>query len=469
MATELHELSATELVAAYALGNLSPVEVVRATLDRIEALDPVVNAFVLVDADRALRDAAASEARWRRGEPAGPVDGVPATVKDLLVVQGWPTRRGSRTTSDAPGEEDGPPIARLRAQGAVFVGKTTTSEFGWKGVTDSPLTGITRNPWNPALTSGGSSGGAAAASALGLGVLHLATDGGGSIRIPSGFCGQFGFKPTFGVIPVHPHSPALTLWHQGPITRTVTDAALMMDVMVGPDDRDWYQVPVPSGGYRDALSRGVRGLRIGYSATLGYGQVDPEVASLVEAGVRRFESLGAVVEPLDLGLEDPIEIMRPLWSVALALALERMDAQQRELLDENLPEMAEEGRTLSALEYRRLEQRREAFARRLCLLHRDYDLVVTPQLAVLPFEVSFEVPPGTEHRRWWEWSPFTYPFNLSQQPVASIPCGLTESGLPVSLQVAGRKFADVDVVAAAGAFETLGAFARPPMCAKWFS
>ena len=240
MSEDLLSLSAAELIERYRSKRASPVEVTQAALDRIDRLNPIYNAFVLVDAERALKDARASEARWARGAPAGLVDGVPATVKDLIVTEGWPTRRGSLTIDpNQPWTEDGPPVARLREQGAVFLGKTTTPEFGWKGVTDSPLTGTTVNPWDTRLTPGGSSGGAAVAAALGFGVLHVATDGGGSIRIPAGFCGLFGFKPTFGVVPVHPHSGAWTLWHQGPIARTVGDAELMLQVIAGSDPRDW--------------------------------------------------------------------------------------------------------------------------------------------------------------------------------------------------------------------------------------
>ncbi|MEX0961142.1 MAG: amidase [Burkholderiales bacterium] len=462
MSDDVLSMPAAELVGLYRSKRVSPVEVTRAALERIARLNPIYNAFVLVDEERALKDARASEARWQRGEPAGLVDGVPATVKDLIVTEGWPTLRGSRTIDpDQPWTEDGPPVARMKEQGAVFLGKTTTPEFGWKGVTDSPLTGVTVNPWDTRLTPGGSSGGAACAAALGMGTMHIATDGGGSIRIPAAFCGLFGFKPTFGFVPVHPHSPALTLWHQGPISRTVGDAALMMTVIARPDVRDWYQAPALNLDFRSELDAGVKGLRIGYSPALGYADVDPQVAELVEAGARVYESLGANVEELDLQLDDPISIMRPLWSVALALAIGPMNAQQRALLDPPLLEIAEEGFRLSAIEYRQLERAREAFSRRMCMLHRDYDLLLTPQLAVTAFEAGHEVPPGSHRKRWWEWSPFTYPFNLSQQPCATVPCGFTPAGLPVGLQLVGNKFADQRVLQAARAFESAKPFVMP--------
>jgi aspartyl-tRNA(Asn)/glutamyl-tRNA(Gln) amidotransferase subunit A len=464
MSQDLLALSASELTALYRDKKLSPVEVTETVLARIDQLDPLYNAFVLVDEESALQAARASEARWQQGRPAGAVDGLPATVKDLILARGWPTRRGSQTIDPhQPWEEDGPPVARLREQGAVLLGKTTTPEFGWKGVTDSPLTGVTVNPWNRKLTPGGSSGGAAVAAAFGMGVLHVATDGGGSIRIPSGFSGLFGIKPTFGIVPVHPHSPALTLWHQGPIARTVSDAALLLTTIAQPDERDWYAVPPQNIDYRQILNAGVQGLKIGYSPTLGYARVDPEIAAIVQKAVGRFEELGAHVEELPLALDDPISIMQPLWAVALALAIAPMSREQRELLDQPMLALAEPGFSLSALQYRQLERERENFARRMNLLHRDYDLLITPQLPIAAFETGHNVPSGSTMQHWWEWSPFTYPFNLSQQPAAAMPCGFTTTGLPVAMQIVAAKFADALALRAARAFEQLQPIVLPPI------
>jgi aspartyl-tRNA(Asn)/glutamyl-tRNA(Gln) amidotransferase subunit A len=454
---------AADIVALYQSREISPVEVLAATLDRIDRLDHIHNAFVVIDRQGALDDARASEERWRRGEPNGLIDGLPVTVKDLIVVRGMPTRRGSRTTAAVPSEEDGPPVARLRRQGAVFLGKTTTSEFGWKAVTDSPLTGVTRNPWNAHFTSGGSSGGAGVAAALGLGTLHLGTDGGGSIRIPASFCGVFGFKPTFGVISVHPHSPALSLWHQGPLTRTVPDAALMLTVMAGPDIRDWYAGPELNIDYRKQLSDGIQGFRIAYSRTLGYAKPDPNVVSVVDKAVEELAGLGAHVDEIEPSLDDPIEIMKPLWSVALALGVAPMTKEQRALIDPPILDLADPGFRLSALDYRRLEQARENFGRRMAMLLAQYDLLVTPQLAIVAFPAGHEVPPGSPMKRWWEWSPFTYPFNLTQQPAAAVPCGFTASGLPVSMQIVSAKFSDALVLRAAHAYETAHPFVLPPV------
>jgi len=454
MADDILSLCANELIDQYSKRTLSPVEVTRAALDRIDSLQPVYNAFVLTMEEEALTAAHDSELRWMRGAPLGLVDGLPTTVKDLLLVKGYPTRRGSRTIDpNQPWTEDSASVARMREQGAVILGKTTTPEFGWKGVTDSPLTGVTVNPWNTAMTPGGSSGGAAVAAALGMGVMHIATDGGGSIRIPAAFCGLFGFKPTFGVVPVHPHPPAGTLWHQGPISRTVHDAARMLTVIAGREPRDFYAAPPLGIDYRDGLDAGISGMRIAYSRTLGYARVDPEVAALVDRGVRALEQAGAHVEEVDLALTDPIDIMGPLWSVALAMGVQPMSAAQRALVDPPLLTLAEPGLHLSALEYRALEKRREAFAQHVGELHQRYDLLVTPQLATTAFATGYEVPPGTALERWWQWSPFTYPFNLTQQPAATMPCGFASNGLPVAMQLVGARFADAKVLRACRAYE----------------
>src|SRR5918997_6980077 len=263
--------TATELVAAYRSRDLSPVEETEATLRRIEERDGELNAFCLVDADSALADARTSEARYARGGPAGPLDGVPVAVKDLLVTKGWPTLRGSTAIDPAgPWDDDAPVVAALRRSGAVIPGKTTTPELGWKGVTDSALTGITRNPWDPSRTPGGSSGGSAAALAAGMVPLALGTDGGGSIRIPCAFTGLPGIKPTFGTVPAWPASPFGPVSHVGPMARTVTDVALLLDVMAEPDSRDWAALPPAGESFADGIEGGGDGLRIAFSATLGY-------------------------------------------------------------------------------------------------------------------------------------------------------------------------------------------------------
>ena len=263
MVDEILDLGARELATLYRARGVSPVGVTQAALERIERLNHVVNAFCLVDAEVAISQARESERRFMEGTSRGPVEGVPVSIKDVLLTRGWPTLRGSTTVDPrGPWTEDSPAVARLREQGAVFVGKTTTPELGWKGVTDSPLTGITTNPWDQSRTAGGSSGGSAAALALGMAPLSMGTDGGGSVRIPGGFCGVVGFKATFGRVPVWPPSPFGTLSHVGPMARTVTDAALLLGVVSGRDPRDWTALPEAQIDYPQAIQGGVEGLRM---------------------------------------------------------------------------------------------------------------------------------------------------------------------------------------------------------------
>ncbi|MCY1286838.1 Acylamidase [compost metagenome] len=436
------DLSAAELLQRYASRDLSPVEVLDAVLDRVARLDPVVNAFRHVDADGAREQARASEARWARASPRGSLDGVPVAFKDLLHVQGWPTRMGSLATSDAPQAEDCPAAARLREHGAVLLGKTNTSEFGAKGLTESRLAGVTRNPWHTGRTPGGSSGGAAVATALGMGVLHVASDGGGSIRAPAAACGVFGFKPGFGRVPCHPPAHSGTLFHLGPMARTVTDAALLLNVIGGRDVRDWHALPHEDRDWRRGLDDGVAGLRVAYSRTLGYVQVDPEVAAICERAVRRLVLLGANLEEADPGFGNPVEVFRPLWDAGVARLLRGIPAERLPLLEPALHESAARGRALDATAYLDAMDRRRELGVMLGRFHERYDLLVTPTLAA----------PAPEVGTTWS-APFCLPFNLTQQPAASVPCGFTRTGLPVALQIVGPAHADALVLRAARALE----------------
>jgi aspartyl-tRNA(Asn)/glutamyl-tRNA(Gln) amidotransferase subunit A len=451
-------LSATELLHLYRTRQLSPVEATRAVLDRIERFEPAVNAFCLVDPDQALRAARESEARWQRAEPCGLVDGVPATIKDLILTKGWPTLRGSLTTRrEQPWDEDAPATARLREQGAVLIGKTTTPEFGWKAVTDSALTGITRNPWNTDKTPGGSSGGAAVACALGMGALHIGTDGGGSIRIPAGFTGIFGLKPSFGRVPAWPLSPFGTVAHLGPMTRCVADAALMLGVLARPDSRDWFALPYDGRDYRIGLEDGVQGRKIAFSPRLGFAEVEPEIAELVARAVPAFEDLGARVELVDPGFADPIDVFLCHWQVGAANLLRNFTAEQRAGMDPGLRAIAAEGEAVSLMDYLTAVQRRGELGARMRRFHESFDLLLTPTLPLAAFAAGAERPDPDRQPRWINWAPFSNPFNLTQQPAASVPCGLTAAGLPVGLQIVGPMHADHLVLRAARAFET----ARP--------
>ncbi|AZS87048.1 amidase [Streptomyces griseoviridis] len=456
--TDLTELTATRLLDGYRKGDFSPEDATRAALDRAERVQPEVNAFVRLLPDEALARARDSAERWRRGEPTGVLDGVPVTVKDIILLRGSPTLKGSRTV--VPGgrqDEDAPSVARLREAGAVFIGKTTTPEFGWKGVTDSPAHGVTRNPHDPSRTAGGSSGGAAAAVALGAGPLALGTDGGGSVRIPAAFCGIFALKPTYGRVPLYPASAFGTLAHVGPMTRDAADAALMLDVIGVPDARDWSALDGAPGSFAAALGGGVRGLRVGYSPSLG-GQVAvrPAVAAAVRRAVERLAGLGAYVEEADPDFTDPVDAFHTLWFSGAARVTERLGPAQRALLDPGLREIRAAGARLSALDYLAAVDVRMELGRRMGRFHERYDLLVTPTLPITAFEAGAEVPKGSGLRRWTGWTPFTYPFNLTQQPAATVPVGTDGDGLPVGLQIVAARHRDALVLRAAHALYEAG-------------
>jgi aspartyl-tRNA(Asn)/glutamyl-tRNA(Gln) amidotransferase subunit A len=409
----------------------------------------------LVDEAASFAQAEASTARWTKGEPLSALDGVPVLIKDILLVRGWPTLRGSKTIDrNQPWIDDAPSVARLREAGAVFLGMTTTPEFGWKGVTDSPLTGITRNPWNPAKTPGGSSGGSAAAVAAGYGPLSLGTDGGGSIRIPAGFSGIFGHKPSFGRVPAWPLSPFGTVAHIGPMTRTVEDAAEMMTVITKPDARDWHAIPHDGRDYAKELKRGIKGLRIAYSPGLGYAEVDPEVARLVEAAVKKLESLGAIVEPAEPGFPDPgPTIFRVLWWSGARALLAKLPEEKKTLLDPGLADVLRQSMDISLDDYLEAVRQRGLLGTQMRQFMERYDLLVTPTLPITAFDMGLLSPSDDATGKWVNWTPFTYPFNLTQQPAASVPCGFASDGLPVGLHIVGRMFDDMTVLKAAQAYQ----------------
>jgi aspartyl-tRNA(Asn)/glutamyl-tRNA(Gln) amidotransferase subunit A len=454
-------LSVTELTARYRDKSLSPREVLAAVLARIDAFNDAVNAFRFVDREGASRAAAESEARWMKGEPLGPLDGVPATVKDIVWVKGWATTYGSGVLADkTPSTEDAPCVARLREAGAILLGMTQSPETGWKGVTDSPVHGITRNPWNLERTPGGSSGGAAAACALGMGSLHIGTDGGGSVRIPAAFTGLFGIKASFGRVPAYPASAFGTVSHVGPLTRGVEDAVAMLNCISGPDARDWYSLPYDGRDYLDRLEDGVKGLKIAYSPTLGYAKVDPEIAALVRKAVEDLAGLGAEVEEVDPGFDCPQEIFHKLWFPSAAFRTKHLSDSQRKQLDPGLQEIIEQSKAWDLTDFMQATLDRAALGAHMRKFHEKYDLLVTPTLPIPAFKAGEEVADNSQ-TRWTDWAGFTYPFNLTQQPAASIPCGFTNDGLPASLQIVGRMHDEPTVLRAARAYERLHPLVMP--------
>jgi aspartyl-tRNA(Asn)/glutamyl-tRNA(Gln) amidotransferase subunit A len=455
--------SARELVALYRAGALSPVEATGAALARIERYGGAVNAWVHVDPERALAAARASEARWRAGVPMGPLDGVPVGVKDNILAAGMPARFGSRLTPAAPRTADAPAVARMREAGAVLLGKTAMPEYGWKATSDGPLTGTTRNPWDTRMTTGGSSAGAVAANVLGMGALHLGTDGGGSIRIPAAFTGCFGIKPTRARVPAFPAAPLGTLAHVGPLTRTVADAALALAVIAAPDARDPYAWIAPAPDFEAGLGDGVRGLRIAYSPRLGYVQrVQPEVEAAVAAAARTFEGLGAIVEEADPDMGgDPIDVWDAFWWPSMLHQLEALGGGWRAEADPGLVAAIDGSRPVSAADLIRAQLRRADLHGALVRFHQQFDLMLTPAVPLPAFEAGALMPPSGEWgSAWTDWAPFSYPFNLTTQPAASVPCGLTAEGLPIGLQIVGPVGADALVLRAARAFEAARPFPR---------
>lgn len=452
--TDVAYLTASELTVRYARRELSPVEVVHRTLERIEQLQPSLNAFAFVDADAAMTQARASEARWQHDAVLGPLDGVPVTVKDLLHVRGQPTRFGSRTRgTSAPWLDEAPAVTRLREAGAVVLGKTTTSEHGLKGRGDSPLTGVTRNPWNTALTPGGSSAGAVVATAAGLGAIALATDGGGSIRVPCALTGVIGLKPSIGRVPHDPPTFAGVPAQIGPVARSVSDIALALSIISRSDPRD--PLHLPRLDEPRAHPRSLQGLRIGYSATLGYAQLDPDVAKAFEHAVELMRETGALLEPADPGFASPAPIMRTLFAARAAHTVASLTEDERALLDPYVAEAAREGRALDAVTYLQAEAERITLVQHMARYHERYALLITPTSAY----------PAAAH----DPSPmfaaqpsFAAPFSLTRQPALSMPCGLTRDGLPIGLQIVGKHYADASVLAAARAFEHFMPFRPPP-------
>jgi aspartyl-tRNA(Asn)/glutamyl-tRNA(Gln) amidotransferase subunit A len=418
MTDDIARQTAIELLGHYRRKSLSPVDAAKAVIDRIRTKDGVLNAFCLLDEEAALAAARQSEARWAEGKPRGRLDGVPVSIKDIILTKGWPTRRGSKTVDpEQPWDTDAPSVARR------------------------------------ALTPGGSSGGSAAAVIAGMAPLSIGTDGGGSIRIPAAFCGAVGMKASFGRVPAYPPSPFGTLAHVGPIARTVSDVALMLSVIAGPDARDWYALPSEGRDYGDGLDDGVKGLRVAFSKDLGYARVEGEVARVVSRAAHAFEGLGAIVEEVHPGFENPHDSFLVSWFVGAARVIGALTPAQRELVDPGLLEIAEKGAGYNLDDYLDAGQYRAALGTKMRLFHKRYDLLLTPAMPLVAFAAGQNFPTIGENQRWLDWSPFTYPFNFTGQPAISVPCGFTNSGLPVGLQIIATNYADALVLRAAQAYQ----------------
>lgn len=447
--TEIGWLSAHDLLAAFRARKLSPVEAVEDAAIRIERYEPVLNAFQTLDLDFARERAKESEARWIRGEPMGPLDGVPTTIKDTALTRGWPTLHGSLLTDPAgPWDEDAPCTARLREAGAVLMGKTTMPEYGWFGMTDSPLFGITRNPWNPERTPGGSSGGAVATLASGIGALAFGNDGGGSVRLPACWTGVYGLKPTFGRVPHYPQEgPFAINIAGGPLTRTVADAALMLNELTRPDHRDWYALPYDGANYLDGLEDGVKGMKIAYSRNLGHAEVEDQVLALTDAAAQRFRDLGAEVVEVGPVFGPMRERFEKLYLAGAGNFLRSVPEAQWSLLDPRTLELCARGLKVTLPEALAAMGDRANFGAEMEAFFQDWDLLLTPTMPTTARPVE-----ANRYDR-WKVVPFTYPFNVTGQPGASVPCGLAADGLPVGLQIVGPKYAEARILRASRAFE----------------
>lgn len=459
-ATDPALLSAEEMLAGYANGAPTPVDVLQAVIERIARRNPALNAFVVLN-PRALDAAAESAIRWRAGRPLGPLDGVPVTVKDLVDLAGFPTRRGSRVTDPTPVADDAPMVLGLKAAGAVILGKTTTTEFGWKSPGDCPLTGITRNPWDTTRTPGGSSSGAGAAGAAGFGPLHIGTDAGGSIRIPAAWCGLVGLKPSYGRIPQWPAGAFANVACAGPMTRTVRDAALMLSAMARFDARDPFCLPHDPRDWREGIEAGVAGLRVAVLTRPGFdAPVDAEGIAAVERAAALLAEAGAEVEQAEADLPDTRLVFSRVWGAALARLVLSFPAERRGLLDPGLMVVAEGMGEMRAIDMLEADALRAAAGHAMARLHQRYDLVLCPTVPAGPpaADASTENP---VEALWTEWAPWTFTFNLTRQPAISVPMGLRADGLPGSVQLAAAQYRDDLVLRAARILELTAPFPVP--------
>jgi len=467
--TEICFMPAVEMESAIRAKVLSPVEVMKAILARIERLNPRVNAYCTVVADSALEQAREAEARVMKGEELGPLHGVPVSIKDCFFTRGIRTTDCSRVYENYIPREDTVVVDWLKKAGAIIVGKTNLPELAWGATTDNLLFGPTRNPWNLNLTSGGSSGGAAAEVAAGMGPLALGSDGGGSIRIPASFCGVYGFKPSFGRVPRSVGFPGWEIFScAGPLTRTVRDAALAMEVMAGRDDRYFYTLPDTNRRYRDALGGDLKGLKIAWSKDLGYATVDPRVTELTEKAARKFETLGATVEEANPDAPNPARSYGILSLVMIVEAVHDMLAEHRDKVSPGLVSLVDDFSGIPAIERERAWRECLNYWQAICPFFEKYDFLLTPTLATLPFEIGRSSPDeiaGVKVNSLLDWMAFTYPFNMTRQPAASVPCGWTDGGLPVGLQIVGRRFDDAGVLKVSAAFEEAAPWSgsRPPL------
>jgi aspartyl-tRNA(Asn)/glutamyl-tRNA(Gln) amidotransferase subunit A len=445
-------MSAEELLSHYAAKTLSPLEALHEITQRIVTENPGINAFAVMN-PQALQAARASTARWAAGASQGALDGVPVTVKDLIDVAGLPTRRGSKLTSAEPASTDAPCVAALKTAGAVIIGKTTTTEYGWKSPGDCPLHGITRNPWHTGHTAGGSSSGAAAAASAGFGPLHIGTDAGGSIRIPAAWCGAVGLKPSFGRVPQWPLGAFGHVAVAGPITRTVRDAALLLGTIARFDVRDPFSLPENPRDWLTGIEDGVEGMRIAILPSPGFNApVDSDGHDAMHAACKILEEGGARIELADVKLPDTSEIFSKIWGAALGRVVDSVPQEKRHLLDPGLVDVGCRYQNVTALDMIEAEAQRVAAAHAMAMLHQSYDAVICPTVPACAPLAGAKL--GDPVKALWnDWAPWTFLFNLTRQPAISIPVGVNEAGLPRAVQIATALYRDNHLLRIARAIE----------------
>jgi aspartyl-tRNA(Asn)/glutamyl-tRNA(Gln) amidotransferase subunit A len=454
--TDLGFAPAVALAAMVRAKTISPVEIMAALLRRIEAVEPKINAMACWDGDLAMAGARAAEQAVMGAGPLGRLHGLPVTIKDLVHTADFNTEAGSFIQQGFRAAADAPIVTRLKAAGAIVVGKTTTSEFGWSGISRSPLTGITHNPWKQGYNAGASSAGAGAAAAAGYSALHQGSDGAGSIRMPSHFCGIFGIKPSFGRVPYAPVPVGDFTSHIGPMTRSVADSALMLEMMSGPHPADHSSLEAWPAPYLDRLGEGIPGAKIAFSPDLGHARVDPEVAELVRTAAERF---GAA---LGIGIEEvkpawgPLgpDLGRGFWTAHMSRMAARLP-EWGNRMDPGLVACIREGTDMTVSAYLNLKERKHAYIAAIHAFFEEWDFLITPTVSVPAFPAELLMPSYWPQHAWdWlQWAEFSYPFNMSWNPAATVPCGFTKDGLPVGLQIVGRRFNDLGVLQASAAFE----------------
>jgi len=461
---EISYMSACKMAEKIKTQELTSLEITEVIIRRIEKINPIINAYCTTTFDLARDSAIKADKAVKSGkkrENLGLLHGIPTSIKDLENTKGIRTTMGCKIFENFIPQKDDIIVKRLKDAGAIILGKSNTPSLGYKGVTDNLIFGATKNPWNLEKTCGGSSGGAAAAVASGLGPLASGSDGGGSIRIPSSFCGVYGLKPNFGRVP-HEGMKVVgylgTFVHKGPIVRYVEDAALMLDVIAGEDNLDRYSLPKPNYSYLEMLKELSNKVKIGYSFDLGFVEtLDPEVKKVVMRGIDTFEKLNWSIEESEIKLSRPANAHWIIWTTSFAYRLKPYLNQWKDKLDPQLAEIVKIGLNYSVDDIKWAEIRREVVYEEICRNFKKYDILITPTLACASFDLDLQFPNIIDGKKVGAgaWLPFTYPFNLSGHPAASIPCGWSSEGVPIGMQIIGKRLDELKVLQVSKAFEEI--------------